>query len=364
MTSKKILYVASTSEHLDRFHRDYILALRSEGYAVETLARGSRDYDIPFEKRIFSLKNLLLIPKIRRIIRRGGYRAIILNTSLASFYTRLACPKRNRPRTVNIVHGYLFSEGDLSLKSLILLTAERLLRHKTDAILTMNAEDTRLAEKFRLTKGEILEIRGMGAEIRRQITPPEAIRQEFFKNGAFVLTFVGELSKRKNQRLLIEALKIIKKDLPEAVLCLVGDGNERENLERLAASLGLRESVLFVGKRQDACDFIRAADVYVSAAKIEGLPFNIIEAMGAAKTVVASRIKGHADIIDDGRDGFLFDAENAESLANTVLKIHRGEASVSQKSILKKHAKYEKSAVFSDTFSAIKSAARLDYDAF
>ena len=236
----------------------------------------------------------------------------------------------------------------------MLLTAERILRRKTDVVLTMNSEDTRLAKKFRLAGEKITQINGMGAVIRRQITRPEAIRCEFFPKDAFILVFVGELSKRKNQKVLIEALKIIKEDVPEAWLCLVGEGGEKTRLKQLAESLGVANSVLFTGERRDACDFIRAADLYVSAAKSEGLPFNIIEALGAEKTVIASRVKGHADVIRDGVDGFLFDGENAASLADAVIGIYEKKRHLRPDKIREKYLRFEKSEVFPKSYSTIK----------
>ena len=200
---KKLLYAASSVTHIKRFHLDVISALRRDGYAVETLARGAdADRSIPFEKRLFSLKNLLLVPRIRKILKNGGYDAVLLNTSLASFFVRLACPRRDRPRTVNIVHGYLFSDKIHSPKALILRLAEEILRGKTDVIITMNRTDADIARKFRLAREGTLEIPGMGVTLRREITSPEEIRRKFFPEDAYVITFVGELSKRKNQALL------------------------------------------------------------------------------------------------------------------------------------------------------------------
>lgn len=354
---KKLLYAASSVTHIKRFHLEVISALRRDGYAVETLARGAdADFDIPFEKRLFSLKNLLLVPRIRKILKIGGYDAVLLNTSLASFFVRLACPRRDRPRTVNIVHGYLFSDKIHSPKAMILRLAEEILRGKTDVIITMNRTDADIARKFRLAREGTLEIPGMGVTLRREITSPEEIRSKFFPEDAYVITFVGELSKRKNQALLIEALKIIKKHIPTSHLCLVGGGCELPTLKALASRLGISQSVSFVGEREDSCDFIRAADLYVSPSLSEGLPFNIIEALGAGKTVLASRIKGHTDIIDDGYDGYLFDLGDAEELSEKVIMIHRLGNALSAERIREKYLKYEKNNVFPKLYSTIKSA--------
>ena len=343
-------------QHINNFHKDYIAALRAEGNSVTVMARGEgADIDIPFEKKLFSTKNTACRRRIRKIIKAEQYDAIILHTSLAAFHIRLACPRRNRPRIVNVVHGYLFSKDINPLKAALLLLCERLMKSKTDAIITMNEADYLTAEKYALTRGKIYRSLGMGACIREPITDSDNIRLEFFPEGSFVMTFVGELSGRKNQKFLIKALKKIKESIPTAVLCLVGEGSERDELTTLAASLGLSDSVIFTGARRDACDFIRSSDLYVSASSIEGMPFNLIEALGAKQTVLASRIKGHEDLIEDGVDGYLYEFGNEDEFCKKVIEIYNGTRPNSD-AVYNKYLKYEKTSVFAKTLSLFKES--------
>ena len=343
-------------EHINRFHLDYIDALRSDGNKIDILARGcGANFDIPFEKKIFSIKNAACIIDIRRIIKREKYDAIIVNTSLAAFFTRIAAPKRKRPKIVNFVHGYLFSKDARGIKSAIYLLAELILRNKTDAIITMNEEDRELAEKFRLTNGQIYITRGLGASLPPIATPTDKIRNKYFPKNAFLLVFVGELSKRKNQNFLIKSLKIVKRYIPDAVLCLIGDGNRRAMLIKKANRLKISDSIFFLDSREDACDFMRAADLYVSASRSEGMPFNLIEALGAGKTVLASDIKGHKDLISSGIDGFLYRSQDRRDFVKKVIQIYRGELSPDQKKIGEKYIEYKKDSVFPETYAIINA---------
>ena len=345
--------------HINNFHREYISALGDCGYDVSVMARGEgADFDIPFEKKLFSAKNTACRRMIRKIIKNGGFDAVILNTSLAAFHVRLACPRQNRPKIVNVVHGYLFSKDINPIKHALLLFCEIIMRHKTDVIITMNKDDYEIAKKYRLSRGEIYQSHGMGAVLRPIITPPENIRREYFGSDAFVMTFVGELSGRKNQRFFIDALSKIKKTIPTAKLCLVGEGAEREALGRLAEDLGIEERVIFTGARADACDFIRACDLYVSASTIEGLPFNLVEAMGAEKTLLVSKIKGHTDLVTDGDNGFLFDFGDLDGFVERVCKIHAGELTVSTKRVYESHLKFEKQSVFPETLEIMKKSMK------
>ncbi len=317
---KKILYVASVSSHIDSFHTPYIDALRSEGYEVSVMANGEGvDFNVPFRKRLFDKENKRARKLIKKIVMREGFDAILLNTSLAAFHTRLALGKR-RPRVVNIVHGYLFPlkpSGGLKarLKRRLLLLAERLVSKKTDSIIVMNGEDVKIAKKYRLTDGEIRLCRGMGVKARQPSDTRETLRDSLGMTDKFVILFAGELSARKNQAYLIRLLPRIIGEIPNAELWLLGEGGEKERLRELAAELGVSERVRLLGQRSDVIDYMAACDAYASASISEGLPFNIIEALSVGAYTVCSSVKGHEDALNGGGESFcLSDTEHAAEL--------------------------------------------------
>ena len=158
----------------------------------------------------------------------------------------------------------------------------------------------------------------------------------------------------KNQRLLIEALPKIKTKIPSAVLWLVGDGAERNALSWLSTRLGVADSVVFLGEQDNPCDFIRAADIYVSASLIEGMPFNIIEALGTCISVIASNVKGHRDLLMDGA-GLLYSPNDREALVRCVLSVASdgGEREIQRISVYNKYSFYN---VFSQTYKSILGA--------
>ena len=340
--------------HVNNFHLGYIEALRRSGHTVSVMARGEgADYDIPFEKKFFSPKNTACRRRIREIITRERFDTIILNTTLAAFHIRLAIPRGKRPRVINIVHGYLFSRGTGFIKKTILSLCEKLLAPRTDAIIVMNGEDREIAEKMRLCRGKISFVDGVGVEVRDIVTPPEEIKRAYGE-GKYALLFVGELSARKNQEFLIRALPKIKERIPNAVLWLVSDGAERERLEKLSKALNCSDAVTFFGKRTDACDFMRACNLYVSAARIEGLPFNVVEALGCGCYTVVSDIKGHRDVVNSTRVGALYPEGDSSAFVDAVCKAH-GEGLVASHESQDRYAFFEKKRVFPLVLKTIES---------
>ena len=352
----KILYAAGTMGHINNFHLPYIEALRKDGHEVLVMARGEgADFDIPFEKKMFSLKNLSCQRKIKKILKREKFDVILTNTTLAAFNVRIVLPRRNRPRVVNFVHGYMFPTEVKGVRNKIFRFCEKILRKKTDAIMVMNASDYGIANEYKLCREEVRMTLGMGAKVYDAPTvETDLILKANRADGKYILCFVGELYKRKNQRMLICALPEIKLAIPNAVLWLVGDGVARRELVELAESLNISDSVYFMGMRDNPCDYIRAADVYVSASEKEGLPFNILEALGCGKCVVASDVKGQCDIIEDGVSGFLYPYNNVGEFVRKIKKIHAGELSIDPARAVARYEAFSFDRVFDRTYSTMK----------
>ena len=279
---KKILYAASRISHITNFHLPYIEYFKSKGDEVHVLTQGHYDlnvdkiYDIIFEKRIMSFKNIDTIIKIKKILEYEKYDLIITNTTLCSFIIRVAkqiSKVKNQSKLVNIVHGYLFSNNTKILKKLIYLSVEKLCKKSTDRLLTMNKEDY-----------EIL------------------------------FTYVGELSKRKNQIFLINNITEISKVFPKFRLILAGNGDLYNFYKSEIERLRLLDKVILAGHVNNVKQLIYSSDIIISSSISEGLPFNIMEAMSIGIPVVASKIKGHIDLIIDGHNGYLFDL-NSDSFA-------------------------------------------------
>jgi glycosyltransferase involved in cell wall biosynthesis len=130
--------------------------------------------------------------------------------------------------------------------------------------------------------------------------------------------YFGRLAEEKGVCHLLEALAVVKQRYPRTRTTLVGDGYERQALEAQAERLGLREMLVFAGYRSDARAAMREMDVIVLPSLIEGLPYVLVEAMEAARPVVATRIPGSSEVVEDGVTGLLVPPADPAALA-TVL---------------------------------------------
>jgi glycosyltransferase involved in cell wall biosynthesis len=142
-------------------------------------------------------------------------------------------------------------------------------------------------------------------------------------NGDPVIGSVGSLHVRKGYRYLIEATPLVLTELPEARFVLVGGGPERPRLEQLAAELGVAGRVQFLGQRTDISDLLPGFDVFVLPSITEGMPNAVLEAMAAGIPVVASRVGGVPEIVQDGETGLLVEPESPSDLACSLVRLGR-----------------------------------------
>lgn len=322
MKRPRVLYCASTDTHLLRFHLPYIKAL-SKTCDVCVMGNGNAfSHKAPFCKQMLSPKNLLALLEIRRLLRRERFDLILTHTVLASFLVRLAAKGLSRPPRITVtVHGYLFSEKLRSAKDRLLLLCERLVRGQTDLLLVMNREDLALAKRYDLSQGKIRLIRGMGLPARERNAKPIHLRRRLGLSDKHLLClYVGELSKRKNQLFLIRAFHALRQRGEAVFLVLVGDGAERETILEEIRKRHMEDAVFLAGEEKEVYPYLLEADLYVSASRSEGLPFNVLEAMEVGLPILASRVKGQEDLLDDCPDA-LYPEGDEEAFCRRLLAL-------------------------------------------
>ena len=353
----KILYCAASMSNIEKFHIPYIEKLREDGHTVKIMAVGDgSDYDIFFYEKMSRREKKECRAAVFSVVKDGGFDAIILTTHPAAYHVRRALILPKRPRVLYIVGGYPFEYKSSSIKKLIFMLKEKLVSGLTDNIIVMNEDDYDIALVNKLAKNPPVKIAGLGAKIRPEGASCDEVREEMLSKNKFIISFVGDLCDDKNQKMLIEAMPDIKRQIPSAVLWLVGDGPKKRELIALVNSLGLYDSVIFAGRRSNPCDFMRASDLYVSASCIEGMPFNIVEALGCGARVLCSNIKGHRDIIHEGKEGFLFDAGDKNALVNRVVEIYRNDLMPEPKYVNRAYREHCFEEVFEESYKEIIKA--------
>ncbi len=140
---------------------------------------------------------------------------------------------------------------------------------------------------------------------------------------AFVIGWVGRMTGVKDTDAVLEIVAATRERGVEAVLCMVGDGPDRERLEQVAHDLGIARSTYFVGYQSDVAGYYRLFDAFLLPSVNEGTPVSAIEALASGTPVVATRVGGVPDVVDDGVNGFLVPPRDVEGAADRLAELAR-----------------------------------------
>jgi len=148
------------------------------------------------------------------------------------------------------------------------------------------------------------------------------VRQEYSVNDREILIgSLGRLVWQKGFEYFLRSIPILIQDIAKVKFMLVGEGPLRQELERLAISLGIRDRLVFTGYRSDIRDMMAAMDVVVIPSILEGFPMITLEAMAMEKPIVATAIDGIMEQITDGKEGLLIAPKSPPALAQAVKRL-------------------------------------------
>lgn len=137
----------------------------------------------------------------------------------------------------------------------------------------------------------------------------------------FAIGIVGSLYPVKGHRHLFDAFRSVLTLHPKTKLLVVGQGDLESSLKQQALDLGIDRAVSFLGLRNDVPNILAALDLFVLPSLSEGLSVALLEAMSTGVPVVASRVGGNPEIVQDGQTGLLVSPENAQELAGRILEM-------------------------------------------
>ena len=335
----KVLLTATVQSHICQFHKPLVEVLHKHGCQVHVAAKDNlaekngltldfadKVYNIPFSRSPKSPDNMTAYKQLKKIIDEGNYDIIHCNTPMGGIVTRLAARKarKNGTKVYYTAHGFHFYKGASKKNWLVFYPIEKHFAKYTDKLITINREDFKLAEeKF---KTDVRYIHGVGVDEKRYYPVGEEEKQKIRSELGFtptqkILLCVGELLPNKSQKTAVRVVKMLKKDYPDCVLLLAGNGPERENLKNEIKECGVEENVKMLGYCTCLEKYQRIADLSVSCSRREGLPLNIVEAMLTENPVVASFNRGHCELIEDGKSGYIVPFDDASAMYKSALDI-------------------------------------------
>jgi len=325
-----------------QFHIPYLKMFKEMGWETAVASRNDYEnpsdciiphcdifYNIPFERNPLRPGNLKAYKELKKVIDEGKYDIIHCHTPVGGMLGRLAAAKARKQGTkvMYTAHGFHFFKGAPLLNWLIYYPVERFLAGYTDVLITINREDYTRAHNFRAKK--VYYVPGVGIDTARfKCTEDEkaAKRGEILAlhdipADSTILLSVGEFTKNKNHRMAIEAVAKLGRNDVYYIIC--GRGELLEECKAFAKDLGLEQKVIFTGYCNHVQDYYKAADLFLFPSFREGLPVAVIEALASGLPVVCTNIRGSADLVKDGVNGFVTEVSTEAfcEAINSILEI-------------------------------------------
>ena len=349
---KKVLMLASVASMIDQFNIPNIAILQELGYKVEvacnfekgntcseervaelkkTLEKLGVDYyQIDFTRNVADLpQDFKSYQQVKDLVVEHQYSFVHCHSPIGGVIGRLVCHETGT-KVIYTAHGFHFYDGAPLKNWMIYYPVEKFLSRYTDVLITINKEDYKRAkEKFYAKK--TVYIPGVGVDTKKfaacKVNKAQKRNSLGVDDNDFLLLSVGELSERKNQKVIIDALGVMREDatIGNIIYFAVGQGDMQEEFEHLVKRYKLEDHVKFLGFRTDIDELCEVADCFVHPSVREGLGIAPLEAMAAGLPLISSMVNGIKDYTRDCVSGCCVDPTSVEQMVAAIKKMRDDE---------------------------------------
>jgi glycosyltransferase involved in cell wall biosynthesis len=286
---------------------------------------GTRSVHLPdLRRKIDPFADQRAYRALSRLIAVHRPNVVHTHMAKAGLLGRVAAMRRSVPAVVHTFHGHVLDGYFSQPATKAIAAAERGLARITDALVAVSPA----------VRDELLDL-GIGTPATWHVIPlgldleplltstirrPQGRSTLGLPAKGPLVGIVGRLVPIKDHRTFVRAAAIVARDHPDATFVVAGDGPDRSSIESSARQL-LGDRVVFLGWVDDLVPLYAALDVVVVTSRNEGTPVALIEAMAAGRPVVATRVGGVPDVIDDGRTGLLAPAADVPAVAAAISSI-------------------------------------------
>ena len=283
-----------------------VIVVSSGGPLVKELEKsGIRHIKLPVDKK--SILTLQQIPKLKNIIKEEHIDIVHAQSRVPAWIAYFAC-KNTCVTFMTSCHGYyskhLFSSV-MGKGERVIVISKIIAKHMQESF---NVAVDRIRLVYR------------GVDLSRY-----AFKEHKQPKDRFIITNISRITPIKGQREFIKAIDIVAKKIPNIEVWLVGSADKKKkqyelNLHRLLKELNLSTKVKFLGRRTDISEILNRSDLLVLSTQIpEAFGRAIIEAGASGVPVCASRIGGILEIIEDKKDGLLFDVGDIKAMSEAII---------------------------------------------
>ncbi len=303
-----------------------LLKQKLEESGIQTIQIPHLERDINFKKEITSFFSLIkiFIKERPNIIHLNSSKAGAIG-AVAAIFSKMwlkLWTKNYGLKTIFTVHGWAFNEARTFRQKTGIYLSQWLTSFLCDNTIIISRHDYRQAMGMPFIKKNGFALIPLGI-------PEKELKYFSRKNAEEKLSLaptketrigtIAEFTKNKGLDFLLDAINILRGQ--NLKLAIIGDGEEKERIDKRIEDENLKENIKTCGFVPHAARHIKAFDIFVLPSLKEGLPYTILEAMNAGVPVVASSVGGIPDLVEHEKTGLLTIPTNSNSLAEALKKM-------------------------------------------
>jgi glycosyltransferase involved in cell wall biosynthesis len=289
---------------------DMSFLAKSRAIRIEMIPQMSRELDL--------INDIIAFFKIFLIIFKEKPDIIHTHTAKAGTLGRLGgilynVFRKNRAKLIHTFHGHVLEGYFGTFKTKLFVFIERILANFTDIIISVSEASRRDLLRLRIGRNEKIKVIRLGLELDRFLTLDG--QRKLRLSDAYRIGIIGRLVPIKNHKLFLEAARLFTTRYPNLSVkfIIVGDGELNKDLRTQANELNLGQLVEFIGWQKDLREVYANLDIVCLTSLNEGTPLSLIEAMSAAKAIVATDVGGVREVLDSA--GILVESGDVLALA-------------------------------------------------
>lgn len=311
-------HVLGLVHHIDRSRFEPIVLSFTEGPMIDRLKELKiKCYVIPSTKAF----DIIKWGKVRSLLQQEDIDIVHVHGTRAAsnlFWASRSC----QIPILYTVHGWSFHNNQSMPVRKLRILSEQYLTNQMDLNISVSASNMQSGRKHIRGFDAVVVNNGIDLKTFNPTNKYTDIREELrIPKNSLLITFIARMTVQKGPLTLLHAFKKVTQKFNDVYLLMVGEGELRARAERLALELEIRDRVVFENFRQDIPSILNACDIYCLPSLWEGLPIGLLEAMAMRSTVVATRVDGSEEIIDNNENGLLVMPGSVNELSGALISL-------------------------------------------
>lgn len=325
------IHVILLTEGINQDHYETLLVTGKEGPHEGNMLhlaehKGVEPVVIPnLGRELNFVHDFFTLLKLYRLLRREKPDIVHTHTAKAGFVGRIAAILARVPVVVHTFHGHVLHGYFGSFKTKFFRIVEQILARFSSVIIAVSESCRQDLIQYGISTPDHIRTIPLGLELEKFRFDKGGSRKELreewnIPQDAFLTGIIARLVPIKRHTDLLQAIALVLPEYPDAWFAVIGDGELRTDLVSLANELHISHRVVFTGFRHDTERVYHALDLTVLTSGNEGLPVTVIESLSSGTAVVATRVGGVPELIDEGRTGFIVEPGNPSLIAEGLKK--------------------------------------------